>query len=274
MTKRLIATADDFGLTEEINEGISKVYREGIVNSVSVIPTGEALEDAIKTIKDLSFKEIGAHLALTETKPLLGSSKFYKNHNLFFLDILLKKADVDGIYKELKAQLELLKETGVKITHINSHEHVHIIPEVLNIFVTLAKEFDIPAIRYPRGDRAARPFAINDIYKKTVLSYFSGRTKGIFDGSGLFCTDSFLGLLDAGRLTEDILAGMLNGLADGVTELVCHPGFLGPRVLENYRWHIGAEAELFALTGSRIKNAIKNNNIQLVTYGELTSIKG
>ena len=271
--KYLIVTADDLGLTESINEGISKACREGIVNSVSVIPAGEAFEDALKIIKDLSLKEIGAHLSLTETKPILNSSKFFKNHNRFFFDILLKKVDLKGVYRELKAQLELLSNSGAKITHINSHEHIHIIPEVLNIFIALAKEFNIPAIRYPRNDRPTKLFVMNDIYKKAILSYFSGRTKDIFKSSGLLYTDSFLGLIDAGKLKESLLIEMLNGLEDGVTELVCHPGFLSPEILEGYGWHKGCEEELFSLTGSCVKKAVKNNEIRLITYGELPSVR-
>ncbi len=269
--KRLIVTADDLGLTKSINEGIAKACREGIVSSVSVIPTGEAFEDALEIIKSLGLKEMGAHLALTETKPLLDSSKFYKSHNQLFRDIFFRTSDLEWARIELKAQLELLKRAGVKITHINSHEHIHMMPEILDIFISLAVEFNIPALRYPRGDRPIRAFNLKDLYKKGVLSYFSGRNAGFFRDSGLLYTDHFLGLLDAGRLNEDILIGMLQSLKDGVTELVCHPGFLSPAVIDNYKWHTGAEGELFALIGSRIKKAITENEIKLIAYGELSS---
>lgn len=271
--KYLIITADDLGLTKSVNEGIAKAYREGIVNSISVIPTGEAFADALQTIKDLGLKEVGAHLSLTETKPLLSSSKFYKNHNQFFLDLFLKKVDTGTIYKELKAQLELLNNIGIKITHINSHEHIHIIPQIFNIFIQLAKEYNIPAIRFPIGDRLPAVLSIKENYKSFVLNYFAGRIKNDLSNSGLAHTDFFLGLLDAGKLTEDKLIGMLGDLKDGATELVCHPGFLSPEVLDSYKWHIGAEAELFALTDPRIKGAIKSNDIRLITYGELLSVR-
>lgn len=270
--KYLIVTADDLGLAKSINEGISKAYSEGIVRSVSVIPSGEAFDDAILTMKNLRLKEIGAHLSLTETKPLLGSSRYYKDHNKLFMDLSFNRVDLDAVYKELKSQLQLLKNAGFRITHINSHEHIHMIPRILDIFISLAKEFGVPAIRYPRHDRPSKLFAISDIYKKVVLSYFSGATKDIFKNSGLLYTDSFLGLLDAGRLKENMLIDMIKNIKDGTTELVCHPGFLSPRVLDGYRWHIGAEEELFALTGERIKKEIKDNDIQLATYGELSSI--
>ena len=269
----LIVTADDLGLTKGINEGIAKACKEGIVTAVSVIPTGEAFEDAVKVMKDLRLEEIGAHLALTETKPLLKSSKFYRNHNQFFFNWFFGRVRLDVIYKELKAQLDLLRKTGIKITHINSHEHIHMIPGILNIFIKIAKESGIPVVRYPRGDRPPKRFALNEIYKSFILSYFSNKTKELLKNSNLLYTDSFLGLLDGGRLTEDILLGMFKDLKDGATEIVTHPGFLSPEVLDRYSWHKGCETELFALTGNKIKNAVRSNGIKLIKYKEFISLK-
>lgn len=271
--KYLIVTADDLGLAESINEGIAKAYSEGIVSAVSVIPTGEACDDAVTVIKNLKLEEIGAHLALSETKPLLKSSRFYKNHNEFFFNLFFGKISLGDIYNELKAQLEALKKRGFEITHINSHEHIHIIPKVLNIFVKLAKEYGIAAIRYPREDRPSKGFKFNELYKKCVLSYFSGMTENTLKNSGLLYTDFFLGLIDAGKLTEKTLIEMLKRLKDGVTELVCHPGFLSPEVLDRYSWHKNCETELFALTDKRVKNASNNNGIKLISYGEFLSLK-
>lgn len=273
MERYLIVTADDLGIAESVNEGIAKSYREGIVKSISAIPTGEAFKDAVRLIGELGFPEIGAHLALTETKPLLSTSKFYRNHNLFFLDLFLGNIRPDYIYAELKAQLELLKDTGLKIAHINSHEHIHMMPRILDIFIALAKEYGIPAIRYPRGDRPAHRFSLSENYRSAVLSYLSHRTERVFISSGLRCTDSFFGLLDAGKLDENKILKMLDSVPAGVTELVTHPGFLSPQVLDSYSWHIGAETELFALTGNKIKNAIKNKGINLIGYNDFLTLK-
>ncbi|MCX5679426.1 MAG: ChbG/HpnK family deacetylase, partial [Candidatus Omnitrophica bacterium] len=68
--KKLIVTADDFGLTHSINEGILMAAREGIVTNINLIPTGDASGDAIAVIKYDKIPEIGVHLALTETRPV------------------------------------------------------------------------------------------------------------------------------------------------------------------------------------------------------------
>ena len=271
--RSLIVTADDLGLTKSINEGIAGACKEGIVTAVSVIPTGEAFEDALDVIKDLPFKDVGAHLSLSETRPLLTNSKFYKNHNEFFLKLLSGMVDLDGIYAELKAQLEILKKAGFKITHINSHEHIHIIPSVLDIFIRLAKEYDVPVIRFSRGDRPINRMALKEYYRSFVLNYFTGRIKNDLKKSGLIYTDHFMGLLDAGQLDIDKIENMLAILKEGVTEIVTHPGFLSPEVLGHYKWHSGGETELFALTDKQIKNFIKNNDIKLISFEEFLSLK-
>ena len=93
------------------------------------------------------------------------------------------------------------------------------------------------------------------------------------DNSGLVCTDFFMGLLDAGRLDIDRVKKMLANLKDGVTEIVTHPGFLSPEVLDRYKWHSGGETELFALTDKRIKNCIKENDIKLISFEEFLALK-
>ncbi|MDP3790766.1 MAG: ChbG/HpnK family deacetylase [Candidatus Omnitrophota bacterium] len=271
--KYLIVTADDLGLTKSINEGIAKACKEGIVTSVSVIPTGEAFDDAVETIKGLSFKGVGAHLALSETKPLLSSSKFYKNHNGLFFSLLLGIVKQQDIYTELKAQLELLRSKGLDITHINGHEHIHLIPQILDIFIQLAKEYGIPAIRFPRGDVRPKGILSKENYKSFVLNSFARGIENKIKTSGLFHTDFFMGLIDAGNLNIEKIKMMLENLKDGVTEIVTHPGFLSPEVLDRYSWHRAGETELFALTDQRIKDAIKDNNIQLISYETFLSLK-
>ncbi len=271
--KYLIVTADDLGLTESINEGIAKACSEGIVTAVSVIPTGEAFEDALTVIKNIPFKDIGAHLAVTETKPILSGPRFHKNHNEFFFRLLLGRIDLDDIYEELKAQLEILKKTGLKITHINSHEHIHIMPRILEIFIRLAREYNIPAIRFPRTDRPPKGLSVKENYRSFLLNHFYGRIKNNMNNSGLAYTDFFMGLLDAGKLDIDKIKTMVSNLKDGVTEIVTHPGFLSPEVLNRYRWHIGGETEIFALTDNRLKNVIKASGIKLISYEEFLALK-
>jgi len=262
--KQLIVTADDFGLARSINEGIAMALGEGIVTSVGLLPAGEAFDDAVKLAKELKIGEAGAHLALTEVRDDLP-----RHHADLFINIALNKINPDGIYSLLKAQLEAAVATGIKITNLSSHEHVHMAPAILKIFIRLAKEYGIPSIRYPRGDRMPGVFESRAVYRSLILASFSGPMKKALDSSGILYPDRFLGFLDSGNLTEEILLRMISSLKEGTTELVSHPGFLGPEVLKRYRFHINCERELFGLTSRRVKKAIDSNGIELVKCVEV-----
>ncbi|MBN1526292.1 MAG: ChbG/HpnK family deacetylase [Candidatus Omnitrophica bacterium] len=282
--KKLIVNADDLGLAKSINEGIARACREGIVTFISPIPSGEAFDDAARLAAELKLEEIGAHLALSETVPVTDPARiptlvtkegrFYPHHNEFLLKFFLGMVKRDEIYLELKNQLERLRKLNIRITNISSHEHVHMVPEILKIFVRLAKEYDIPSIRYPRGEGGPVPLAPAKFYRSIVLSCFEKRMGDIARKSGLAYTGHFRGFLDSGDLNEGALIGIIGGLQDGTTELVCHPGFLGPEVVDRYRWHINCETELFALTSPRVRKALDNKSVKLISYKDLLLERG
>lgn len=234
--KYLIVSADDFGLTKSVNEGIAKAHREGIVTSVNLFPSGEAFDDALRLAKELGLKEAGAHLALTETAPVADpkrvptlvarDGRFYGGRNQFLPRFILGMVDHDHVYTELKAQMDAIAAAGITITDLSSHEHIHMIPGILAIFVKLAKEYDIPAIRYPHKDRSARPFGPDSLYKSFVLACFEGSMARVLYQSSIKSPDHFRGFLDSANITEENLLSMLDSLGEGTTELVCHPGFL------------------------------------------------
>lgn len=280
--KYLIVSADDFGITESVNEGIAIARRDGIVTSVNLFPSGEAYPDALVLAKSIGLKEAGAHLALTETKPVSKADEvptlvtsdggFYRNRGAFLPRLVLGKVDLDHVYTELRAQLGLVIDSGITVTNLSSHEHIHMMPKVLDIFIKLAKEYDIPAIRYPHKDISARRFDPGNIYKSFVLSCFEPGMARVLKSSSIRSPDHFRGFLDSAKITEETLLGMIEALEDGTTELVSHPGFVGPEVVDRYSFHRGCEAELFALTSRRVRKALDEMSVKLISYGEFLSI--
>lgn len=281
--KYLIVSADDFGLSRSLNEGIIKALREGIVTFLNIMPAGEAFDDALKLAREAKVEEIGAHLALTGTAPLTDPRKipslvteegtFHKDHNRFFLNLFLRKIGREHIYIELKSQLDRLVETGLRLTNLSSHENIHMMPEILDIFVKLAGEYNIPSIRYPHKERLIPPLSIKKIYKSLILAYLENSMDKILKESGIAYTDNFLGFFDAGNLQEETVIRMLESLEEGTTELVCHPGFLSPEVLDRCIFHLRCETDLASLTSRHVKKIIKEKDIELVTYREFLSIK-
>lgn len=266
--KHLIITADDFGLSESINEGIMKSYTEGVVTYLNIIPTGDAFEDAVRLAGESGLEEIGAHLTLTETRPIT-SIESNANHNQLFFRLLRGKISEKDIYIELKNQLDKIKKMGIKITNLSSHEHIHMMPGISEIFIRLAVEYAIPSVRYICCDRPASFLCAGDIYRKALIYYFSSKMKKSLSAAGIKHADRLFGFLDSGNMDEDKALELLKLQRDGTAELVCHPGFLGPEVLDKYRFHINCEKELYALTSNRVKDAVKELGIKLIKYSEL-----
>ena len=279
--KQLIVSADDFGLARGINEGIAKAFREGIVTSINIIPSGDAYYDALSALKGTKPSEIGAHLALTETAPVTipgkiptlvdGDGRFCRNHRKFFSRLISKKISREDIYTELRSQMERLKEIGLPITSISGHEHIHMYPDILKIFLEIAKEYRVPAIRYLHGDSIAGYITFKKLYRKAVLVFF-GKSMGLaIRKAGIRCTDNFLGFLDSGNLEEETLIGMFKALRDGTTELVTHPGLLSPEVLDKCIFHQRCETDLAALVSKRVKKVISDKGIRLIKFSDLAT---
>ena len=281
--KYLIVTADDFGMTKRINEGIVKAYREGIVTFLNFIPGGEAFDDAVRLARELNLKEVGAHLALTETIPVTAPENiqsliakddwFYRDHNIFFLRFIFGLIKYEQIYVELKNQLQRLKDIGIPITNLSSHEHIHMMPELLKIFIRLAKEYNIPSIRYIRDDRPAGKFDIAELKKRFILSCFTKGMGKVLNEEAISHADHFRGFLDSGKLKEGALIETIKSLEEGTTELASHPGFLSPEVLNRYRFHVNCEHELYALTSPAVKRLVQERGIKLTSYREFLSTK-
>jgi len=279
--KKLIVTADDFGLTHSINEGILMAAREGIVTNINLIPTGDASSDAISIIKYDKIPEIGVHLALTETRPVTsirlisgiidGGGAFPASRSEFLKRLFSGHIDMEHVRIELKSQMDKAAHSGARITNLSSHEHLHMIPEIFKVLAGLAKEYGVRYLRVLKKEAIMPPRSLKKLFRSAVVDYFHPGMEKLLKRSALSTTDNFMGFLDSGAIREDVLLRMLSGVKEGVTELVMHPGFLDPEVLGHYRFHINCEEELYALTGAKAKKAIADNGITLCKYGDLIS---
>jgi len=137
MKKKLIINADDYGVSEDINSGIIQCYKHGAVTDMSLLAVGEAFNHACGMAKKEGIKKIGIHLALTgRFRPAQEPERvatLVTKDGLFpggfiglFAGLLLGIINKEEIYNELKGQIRKVKEEGFIITHVDSHQHVHI----------------------------------------------------------------------------------------------------------------------------------------------------
>lgn len=249
----MIINADDFGFTRDVNAGIVHAHRYGVLTSTTLMANGDAFEDAVRLALETPALDIGCHLVLVQGRSLLTGKPFpEKLRNVYGA---LARGQLEA-YPEFRAQIEKIRDTGLQITHLDSHKHVHIVPGVFREVVRLAHEFQIPYVRLPLD--ATMPLA------RLAGRYY----RGLARDCNVRMTDHFFGFRLTGYLTEESFAATLRRLPEGTTEFMCHPGMLGPE-LKNAptRLKESRVRELDALTSPRIRDLMAAEGVRLATFG-------
>ena len=157
--REVIFNADDFGLCASINRGVIASHHEGIVRAASLICTGDAFDEAADYARKNPSLDLGLHLSLVDGTPvgspstvptLIGTDGFFHpNYGSFLRRYITGKIAVVEIETEFRAQLRKVLDAGLRISHIDSHQHLHVLPAILEIVTRLAGEHGIPAVRLP-----------------------------------------------------------------------------------------------------------------------------
>lgn len=236
LPKGPIIIADDLGLNETVNDGIILALKNGLLNGASLMPNGEAFADALNKIKNINDPNIGIHLVLVEEKPLV-LKNFPKNHKIFFIMYVLGLIDLKKIEKELRAQAERCIKSGIKPTFINSHQHLHLLPGILNIVIRLAREFGVSYIRLVNEPVSWTKGKLFRQIQLLFLKFLSHLAKTKIKKSGLKHNDIFIGFINAGNLKrEDIVFAdnLSQEHSEKIVELGCHPGFEDEELKKRY----------------------------------------
>lgn len=274
-TRRIIITADDFGLTEGINKGIIDAFRYGIITRTSLLPCAMAFDHAVALAKQNPGLNIGVHLTLVGETPVSSPDKirslvdsnniFYKDHQVFLLKYFLKKIKLEEVYYEFEAQIKKILDVGIIITHIDSHQHLHVLPGVFQETIALAKKFKIRNIRIIKQDY----LNIRSL-KELALVILSGsaikKCKKMKLNTDIAFADEFWGLNRSGLIREDDLLNLFDRINSGVTEVMCHPGYGDEKYSKRYsHWGYNPDRELKALVSQNVKNKLKSQKIETIS---------
>jgi chitin disaccharide deacetylase len=280
--KRLIINADDLGVDDGRNDGIFEALRAGVATSASILPNGPALDHALAGIRSGGFEKVsfGVHLNLTEGRPLAENLSCLTGSDGNFLGkatahrLLMKTGNAplqNDIARELTLQIERLLDSAIAITHIDSHQHVHLFPSVLRTAAEIAKGHGIRRIRIPDETipSADANIPADLLEEARCFSALGKAARGFLDGSGMLAPDHFRGLLLKGRLTVQTLLEVIDQLPDGLTELMTHPGRIPTESPYSPFSSIYREWELHALLNPSFQLALDRAGVLLVTYREV-----
>ena len=158
MSIKKIFNADDFGISRGVNAAIVKAHKEGILNSASLMINQKYAKEAINFAKEMPELEMGLHINITNEYPASDKNKIpllvdeygkFKNGfvKLLFLSLTHPKELNQQIETEIRAQIKKYMTTGLELSHLDSHRHIHMIPIIFKIVRKLQKEFDVPRLR-------------------------------------------------------------------------------------------------------------------------------
>ncbi|MFQ6071051.1 MAG: carbohydrate deacetylase [Candidatus Aminicenantales bacterium] len=272
---RLIVSADDFGLTEGINNGIIKSFKEGIVTSASLMANMPSFEHAVDLARRNPDLAAGIHLNLLKGRPLQTISKVPSLVNTegifhtlpeFIKRLLLRKIVIDELESELRSQIERILATGLKAAHLDSHRHFHIYPPILRVIIKLAKEYEINKIRCPLGISIFIPSA-----KELILTSLSWRSRSILKKNNIKHNQRFFDLvkIENSQNPSIAFARFCEQLGQGVTELDCHPGFVTGELdgVEATIHNRGKQIEI--LTDPSILKLLQKYEVKLISYDDI-----
>jgi predicted glycoside hydrolase/deacetylase ChbG (UPF0249 family) len=210
-----------------------------------------AAEGIRQAMREAPRMSLGLHCVLTGGGPpatdpgkiptLAPGGRFARN-----AEALPSVVDGDEVRRELEAQIALFEAAaGRGPSHLDSHHHSALHPAVEPVFAQIARERGIPV-------RAS-----------------STAARATLRGMGLATPDAFLDGFYGGGATPENLLSILDALADGSSELMCHPGHPDPELLAGSSYAAEREEEIRALCDPRVRDRVQERGILLVPFDAL-----
>ena len=250
MTKKLILNADDFGLCPGVNHGILEAIKEGVVTSTTLMINMPYAEEAIKLAQKNDLNCVGLHLSLTAGEPVSNPDdipSLVSEEGVFSRDLFNSEEEInlDEVEMELNNQIKKFINNYKSPTHLDSHHHVHLQPQIVEVIIKLAKKYDL-AVRVGR--------------KNSSLEV----------GTELKTTDFFsMDFYGEDKINSDYLKQIINSFPEGTIEIMCHPAKLTSQLCNYTSYNQEREIEYKTLTQSKLKLWLEKNNIKLTNFSKL-----
>ncbi|NGP62501.1 ChbG/HpnK family deacetylase [Paenibacillus thiaminolyticus] len=251
MPRYVIINADDFGLSCSINRGIMEAHRFGTVSSASLMVNTPGFLEAVSLAKSTPSLGVGLHFNLTygtpATNPLLVPSlvgaggSFHGNQ---------AEWTCRDIARELYTQYGRMLKHGLRPTHVDSHQHIHLDNPVVYSLVKKLVQYEELPLRLPSNRQDPElPWVTDELFMYTY--------------------DSQTGVPH--------LLSLLCKIPEGITELLCHPGYVDDDVRRLSTMTTAREEELFVFIDPQVVVCIAelqaNGILQVIHYGQFQAIR-
>jgi hopanoid biosynthesis associated protein HpnK len=239
MAAGLIINADDFGRSSAINRGVLHAHLEGVLNSASLMIAGEAADEAVEIARQNPGLAVGLHLVVVDGPAVLPpdsiphlvgpDGRFANAPVRLGLRYAFSRAARRELEAEIAAQFERFAATGLLLSHVDGHQHMHLHPAVFDRMLPLAKRYGAARVRIVRDDlrlalRYDRRHAIGKCMGTLIFAALGRRARSC----GLPSPTRTYGFHQSGQMTEPYVLSAISQMPGGA-EIYFHPTD-GPRL--------------------------------------------
>ena len=317
--RKLIVNADDLGLTAGVNRAIIETHVGGVVSAATLMANGAAFGDAVTAVRSAPNLSVGCHVVLVDGTPVsppdavdtllairsAEPDKFYSSLSAFAARATLGGFDRDQLVAEVTAQIRRIQSAGLQVTHLDSHKHAHVFPDIFAALLRAARIGGVRAIRNPfvpvKAMHARQYKGRPDLWKRygqvRMLHTFSGQFRQQTKRAGLLTPDGVVGVIETGSLDSSgkssgkssgessgkssgknsgesygyssLLRQTLTSMPEGTWELVCHPGYNDADLrATGTRLLDSREEERRLLTSVELRQFLEEQKIRVISYRE------
>jgi hopanoid biosynthesis associated protein HpnK len=236
--RRLIVTADDFGLAIPVNEAVERAHLHGILSTASLMVAAPETADAVERARRLPKLRVGLHVVLVNGRPALPpervpdlvDSRGRFAANLFAAGVryFFKPGVRRQLEDEIREQFALFAQTGLQLDHANAQNHMHVHPTILSLIVKVGRESGLRAIRIPNEPfgpawRATHTHFGSRFAQSVFLSPWLAMMKRRVRAGGFAANDYVFGMIDTGHMDARRLREFIAALPSGISEIYSHP---------------------------------------------------
>jgi hopanoid biosynthesis associated protein HpnK len=245
---------------------------------------GAAATDAVARARRLPQLRVGLHLVLVDGRPVLPAGEsgglvgrdgeFDRNLlraglKFFFLPAVRRR-----LAREIRAQFEAFRATGLGLDHVDAHKHMQLHPSVARLLIAIGRDYGMTAVRVPAEPaaplRAAFPA---ERYRTPFYRPWVEQLRRRLRRAGVAAADQVFGIAWSGGMTEERVLGLLPHLPAGISEIYCHPATRGSARLAAAMPSYRHGDELAALISPEVARRIAELGIGLIAYRDLASAR-
>jgi hopanoid biosynthesis associated protein HpnK len=254
----VVFSADDFGLSESVNEAIVQAHLNGILDAASLMIAGPAALDAVRRARELPSLRVGLHLVVIEGPAVLPRSaipdlldaqgRFPSHQFRLGVDYFFRPGVRRQLAAEIRAQFAAFAATGLTLDHANAHKHMHLHPTVGRLLIDIGREFGLRTVRIP----AEPPMVLARCGTRVglggqALYHWTRLLRRQAHRAGIATSEHCFGLAWSGHMTADRVHRLMAELPDGVSEIYFHPATARDAALRRLMPDYEHEAELETL---------------------------